>query len=166
MYIEVWKIEDFNGVWTCDLAITVRRSNQLSYEATDVGSWSFAGSNEPVRDEWEVIYNYEIFHINYWTADVKSSRAFIAQLVRVSHRYHEVMGSNPLEVLNFSGFYPRNCINCVHNCKNHRLFDFTSAVQYRNISYNLCITSQKKKVWLSLCMLVCTPAYTASFTHR
>ena len=35
--IEAWKIQDFNGVWTCDLAITVRRSNQLSYEATDVG---------------------------------------------------------------------------------------------------------------------------------
>ena len=56
MYIEAWKIQDFNGVWTCDLAISVRRSNQLSYEATDVGSWSFAGSNEPVRGEWEVIY--------------------------------------------------------------------------------------------------------------
>ena len=28
----------------------------------------------------------------------------IAQLVRASHRYHEVTGSNPVEVLNFSGF--------------------------------------------------------------
>ena len=37
---EAWKIQDFNGVWTCDLAIPVRRSNQLSYEATDVGSYS------------------------------------------------------------------------------------------------------------------------------
>ena len=33
-----------NGVWTRDLAIPVRRSNQLSYEATDVGSWSFVSS--------------------------------------------------------------------------------------------------------------------------
>ena len=39
--IEALKSQDFNGVWTCDLAIPVRRSNQLSYEATDVGSWSF-----------------------------------------------------------------------------------------------------------------------------
>ena len=42
--IEAWKSQDFNGVWTRDLAIPVRRSNQLSYEATDatdVGSWSF-----------------------------------------------------------------------------------------------------------------------------
>ena len=35
---EAWKFQDFNGVWTRNLAIPVRRSNQLSYEATDVGS--------------------------------------------------------------------------------------------------------------------------------
>ena len=37
------------------------RSNQLSYEATDVGNWSFAISNEPVQNRCEVIY--EMFHI-------------------------------------------------------------------------------------------------------
>ena len=42
--IEASKIHDFNGVWTRDLAIPVRHSNQLSYEATDIGSWSFVGS--------------------------------------------------------------------------------------------------------------------------
>ena len=46
---EAWNIQDFNGVWTCDLAIPVRRSNQLSYEATDVGSWSFVGANVPLQ---------------------------------------------------------------------------------------------------------------------
>ena len=30
---EAWKIQDFNRVWTGDLAIPVWRSNQLSYEA-------------------------------------------------------------------------------------------------------------------------------------
>ena len=30
------KIQDFKGIWTRDLAIAVRCSNQLSYEATDV----------------------------------------------------------------------------------------------------------------------------------
>ena len=39
--IEAWESQDFNGVWTRDPAIPVRRSNQLSYEATDIGSWSF-----------------------------------------------------------------------------------------------------------------------------
>ena len=32
--IEARKSQDFNGVWTRDLTIPVRRSNQLSYEAT------------------------------------------------------------------------------------------------------------------------------------
>ena len=44
-----------SGILTCDPAIPVRRSNQLSYEATDVGSWSFLGPNEPVRNECEVV---------------------------------------------------------------------------------------------------------------
>ena len=39
-------------------------------------------------------------------------------------------GSNPVEVLNFSGFYTCNCINCVHNSEDHSLLYFTSAVQY------------------------------------
>ena len=59
--IEAWKSQDFNGVWARDLAIPVRLSNQLSYEATDVGSWSFVSSNEPVKNGCEVIY--EMFHI-------------------------------------------------------------------------------------------------------
>ena len=37
--IEAWKSQDFNGVWTRDLAIPVRRSKQLSYKPIDVGSW-------------------------------------------------------------------------------------------------------------------------------
>ena len=59
--IEARKSQDFNAIWTRDLAIPVRRSNQLSYEATDVGSWSFVSSNEPVKNGCEVIY--EMFHI-------------------------------------------------------------------------------------------------------
>ena len=58
---EAWKSQDFNGVWTRDLVIPVRRSNQLSYEVTDVGSWSFVSFNEPVKNGCEVIY--EMFHI-------------------------------------------------------------------------------------------------------
>ena len=68
-YIEAWKFQDINGVWTRDLAIPMRRSNQLRYEATDVGSWSFVGSNEPVRNKCEVIY--EIFHILNCGCEIK-----------------------------------------------------------------------------------------------
>ena len=64
---------------------------QLSYEATDVGSWSFVGSKGPV--------------------------------VTASHRYREVTGPNPFEVPNFSGFYIRNGMNCVHNYEDHSLLN-------------------------------------------
>ena len=36
--------------------IPVRCSDQLSYEATDVGSWSFVSSNEPAKNGRGVIY--------------------------------------------------------------------------------------------------------------
>ena len=36
--IEAWNSQDFNRVWTCDLMIPMWRSNQPSYEATDVES--------------------------------------------------------------------------------------------------------------------------------
>ena len=68
-YIEASKLQDFNGVWTRDLAIPVQRSNELSYEATDVGSWSIVGSNEPVRNECEVIH--EILHILNYGCEIK-----------------------------------------------------------------------------------------------
>ena len=54
---------------TRDLAIPVRRSNQLSYKATDVGSWPFVGSNEHVRNKCEVIY--EILHILNCGCEIK-----------------------------------------------------------------------------------------------
>ena len=57
---------------------------------------------------------------------------FIAQLVRASHQYREVMGSNPVEVLTFLAFLC-NCLNCVHNCDDHTLLDFKSAVQYMKV---------------------------------
>ena len=44
------KIQDFNRVWTCDLAITDATLYQLSYEATDVGSRSIVGSYVPVKE--------------------------------------------------------------------------------------------------------------------
>jgi len=50
-YTKAWKKSGLNGVLTCDPAILVRCSNQLSYEAAEIGSLSFAGPKEPVRNE-------------------------------------------------------------------------------------------------------------------
>ena len=48
---EAWKkIQDFNGVWTRDLAITGAMLYQLSYEATDVRNRSIVGSYVPVKE--------------------------------------------------------------------------------------------------------------------
>ena len=69
--IEAWTIQDFNGVWTRDLAIPVRRSNQLSYEVTDVGSQSFVGSNEPVRNECE--WNTSYIELQMWNTSYITS---------------------------------------------------------------------------------------------
>ena len=45
-----------------------------------------------------------MFHILNCGVEINVS-GFIAQLVRASHRHREVTGSNPVEVLTFSGFY-------------------------------------------------------------
>ena len=42
--------QDFNGVWTRDLAITGAMLYQLSCESTDVGSRSIVGSYDPVKE--------------------------------------------------------------------------------------------------------------------
>ena len=44
------KIQDFNGVWTRDLAISGAMLYQLSYEATNVGGRSIVGSYVPVKE--------------------------------------------------------------------------------------------------------------------
>jgi len=74
IHIEAWKNQDFNGVSRyrgATLAIPVRRSNQLCHEATDVGSWSFVGSNEPVRNEWNISY------ITSWNVSYITSHSFL-----------------------------------------------------------------------------------------
>ena len=56
------KIQDLNGVWTRNLAITGAMLYQLSYEATDVGSRSIVGSYVPVKEMTlnDIIISYVI----------------------------------------------------------------------------------------------------------
>ena len=68
---------------------------------------------------------------------------------RAPHRYREVTGSNPVEVLKFFQASLRNCINCVH-CDDH-FFIFISFPQFiydlfhisltLNASYFVCLSS-------------------------
>ena len=48
--MQLRKVQDFNGDWTRDPAITRAMLYQLSYEATDVGSRSIVGSYIPVKE--------------------------------------------------------------------------------------------------------------------
>ena len=56
-------------VWTHDLTIPVRCSSQLSYKATDVGSWSIMCSYVPLK-EMNVTDEYEMNHIR--SAEMKA----------------------------------------------------------------------------------------------
>ena len=47
--------------YECDLVIPVQCSNQLSYKATDIRSWSFVGSNEPC-EKWM----WSIWNVSKW----------------------------------------------------------------------------------------------------
>ena len=125
------KIQDFNGVWTCDLAITGVMLYQLSYEATDVESRWIVGSyyvpvkEMSVNDIWNKSYmncRNDFFHGNIWTHNwpAPNVSGFIAQLVEHRTGNCQVTGSNPVEVLNFFQASLRNCINCVH-CDDHFL---------------------------------------------
>ena len=93
--IEACKSQDFNGVWTRDLAIPVRRSHQLSYEATDDESWSFVGSKEPVRMNEKWYMTCFVFR----TADVKSSELWSSQLCGFS-----LISTHTWPAPNVSGF--------------------------------------------------------------
>ena len=100
---EAWKIQDLNGVWTRDHAIPVRRSNQLSYEATDVGSWSFVGSNVPVRNE-------------------STMKWYMKWIIFELRRRNQVkLWSSQL----WTQF-----LHCVHNCEDHRFTWFLLRSSY------------------------------------
>ena len=58
----IYAIQVFSRIWTRDLAIPVLRSNQLSYEATDVGSWSIMCSYVPVKCD-KCIWNKSYVHL-------------------------------------------------------------------------------------------------------
>ena len=120
---EAWRIQDFNGVWTSVLAIPVRRSNQLSYEATDVVSWSFVGSNVPVRNEsmmkWYM--KWTIHELRIWN-QVKRRTGIARSRVQT-----------PLKSWIFQAL--RNWKNAFITARIIASLDFISAVHIWSISY-------------------------------
>ena len=127
---EAWKIQYFNEVWTRDLAIPVRRSNQLSYEATDVGSWSFVGSNVPVRNEsmmkWYM--KWIIYELRIWNQVRLWSSQLWTQFLQLRREAWKIQGSNPLYAIAKIAFTPARIIASL---------DFISAVHIWFISYTI-----------------------------
>ena len=92
------KMQDFNGVWTRDLAITGAMLYQLSYEATDVGSRSIAGSDILFSHFilgqascWTVQLGFVQCHVPYavyWLRAIPASGAYwtLAYAVQYDHR--------------------------------------------------------------------------------
>ena len=80
-------------------------------------------------------FTYDLFHMHHSPSYLsrehmnpqltRSQRQWLHSSVgRASHRYREVTGSIPVEVLNFFQASLRNCKNCDHNCEDHSSFDF------------------------------------------
>ena len=80
-------------------------------------------------------FTYDLFHMHqsptYLSREHMNPKLTCSQrqwlhssVGRASHRYREVTGSSPVEVLNFFQASLRNCKNCDHNCEDHSSFDF------------------------------------------
>ena len=81
------KSQDLIGVWTCVPGTTVQCSNQLGYEATDIGSWSFVGRKEPVRNECEVIIcNIWNIELRMWNQGSYDPRSYESNLCNCVYR--------------------------------------------------------------------------------
>ena len=107
-------IQDFNGVWTRDLAITGAMLYQMSYEATDVGSRSIVGSYVPakemsVNDIWNKSY------IN--CGNEMKMKKWSSPWTQFMQLRKEALKK---KVLNFFQASLRNCIHSVH-CDDHLL---------------------------------------------
>ena len=92
-------------------------------------------------------FTYDLFHMHHSLTYLSrehmnpqltcSQRQWLHSSVgRASHRYREVTGSSPVEVLNFFQASLRNCINCDHNCEDHSSFDLTRNIA--DITGNRC----------------------------
>ena len=79
-------------------------------------------------------FTYDLFHMHHSPSYLLrehmnpkltcSQRQWLHSSVgRASHRYREVTGLSPVEVLNFFQSSLRNCKNCDHNCEDHSSFD-------------------------------------------
>ena len=95
------------------------------------------------------LFAYDLFHMHHSLTYLSrehmnpqltgSQRQWLHSLVgRASHRYREVTGSSPVEVLNFFQASLRNCQNCDHNCEEGSFF-ILFHIRSSHMIYFICI---------------------------
>ena len=102
---------------------------------------------------------YDLFHISLTLISLTGTYeptidllpTSVASVGRASHRYREVTGSNPVEVLIFFSASLRNCINCVH-CDDHFfifIYDHNVVHEKHNFrsQQTVCIELTRAKTW-------------------
>ena len=154
---EAWKkIQDFNGVWTRDLAIPVRCSTifamlyyffsgfftqllKLRFTATIIPSFHFISAVHI----WFISYiiNTHFFHGNIWTHNwpAPNVSGFIAQLVEHRTGIARSRVQTPLKSWIF--FFQaslRNCLNCVSLRRSY--LHFISFPQFIYDSFHISLT--------------------------
>ena len=146
--------------WWNDIWSYIHHISYIIYDETICDLKFPWGMNQWWNDIWLHIHHiYDPFHISFhhwfvphgnirtykWPAPNVSD--FIAPLVRASHRYREVTGSNPVEVLNF---FRLLCTIAKIAFITNRIIaslDFISAVHMWFISY---IISSLNKYWYTV----------------
>ena len=145
LHMEAWKIQDFNGVWTRDLATPVQRYNQLSYEATNVGSGSFVGPYEP-EWLWNDIWNISYIELQMWNQLSYDPR---------SYRTHKWPTPNFSGFEAFIGFIQHRhskigrSTNRWNQTKSHPL---TASVQNYCFKNPRILTNRNRMIFLFLCV--------------
>ena len=121
----------------------IRQNNTKGFSTQSGGIigrvvWKWSGKSRFPRAFFASLVNRRCFvslsGFFFHLAPANRPRVSEDDVVRASHRYREVTGLNPVEVLTFSGFY-RQLLNCVHNCNDHSLLDLKSAVQHMKYLY-------------------------------
>ena len=136
-FISVLMIYEINHIWTAEMKWKWRNDRRSERDVwncvkkPEKNSGLQRGLNPWPRDyrcdalptelwshwRWERVKFLSREHMNPQLTC--SQRQWLHSSVgRASHRYREVTGSNPVEVLNFFQASSRSCINCVH-CDDH-----------------------------------------------
>ena len=138
------KIQDFDGIWTPDLSIPVQRSNQLSYEVTDVVACSRRlDSGEQVKSYApSAKRNTRGKNEGRLGRERETPPPFFPPYFFPRKFFAGALIFCPLPTIRTpgTGYWCWELVNymfmhCVHNCKDHSSFDSISVVLI--ILYNL-----------------------------